>query len=617
VSTDGDAPTYPPHALGMLLAYVERFDDLRHRYQRVPKMIATEDDLHDSFREYGPGIFLFSDYLWTIKNNLNLSRLAKKLSPQSVTIHGGPSVPKYPETESAFLTRNDHVDFAVRGEGENTLVDLLRVISNHAEADSGVLASVPGIAFRARETPEKVTRTPDRARQSDLDQFPSPYLHKIYEAFEGLPEEWTAAIIETNRGCPYGCTFCDWGSATLQKIFRFSLERVAGEIEWIAKHKVGRLWIADANFGIFDRDIEIAQMICDARERFGYPREVIVNYAKNASSRLAQVIKLLNRGRLAAQGIISIQTHDAETLANIRRSNIRTEKYDELIQIFRREGLPISSDLLIGLPGATVETFKRDLQFFIDRQVHTVAYPLKLLPNSPMAEAAYREKFGIKVDREDNVVSTNSFSSSDLWKMKMLFNVYRCAIHFSVLKYILYFAQIDRGISATDFLFVVMEHLSQPKPPIPRLFKVFMQCIANRRDELLSMTETDWRELYQEVLEFAARNLGLELGTATDAVTAAQIAVMPRVGRAMPERIALCHDVVSYHDQFSTVADVGSVDRTRFRRLEEFGPVEVAVTDPLGICNGDYVPPLGMHQLPWELVWSRSMQGAFPAAVPA
>jgi radical SAM superfamily enzyme len=196
----------------------------------------------------------------------------------------------------------------------------------------------------------------------------------------------------------------------------------------MAERKVTRLWIADANFGIFERDVAIADVVCDAQSKYGYPRDVIVNYAKNATVRLAEIIRRFRRAKLSATGIISIQTHDPTTLENVSRANIKTERYEELIEIFRNEGLPVSSDLLIGLPGATVAAFKDDLQFFIDRQVHTVAYPVMVLPNSPMGDKAYIDKFGITLDANGYIVSTNSFTRMDLFKMKMIFGLYRVTL---------------------------------------------------------------------------------------------------------------------------------------------------------------------------------------------
>lgn len=596
--------TYPPLALGMMLAYARTFGEVWERYELVRTLISTESEIQDSYREHGPGVYLFSDYIWTLKNNLRLSELAKRLDRRSVAIHGGPSMPKYADACDSFFSANPHVDIGVRGEGENTMVELLRTLSLHAEElDPEALSQVAGITFRSHVGRPAAVRTAEREREKDLDRFPSPYLTGVFDAFQDIPETWTAAIIETNRGCPYGCTFCDWGSATLQKIHRFSIERIAQEIQWAAEHKVARLWIADANFGILERDVAIADLICEARARFGYPRDVIVNYAKNATARLAEIIRRFRKASLSAAGIISIQTHDPETLANVNRSNIKTERYEDLIEIFRNEGLPVSSDLLIGLPGATPETFKNDLQFFIDRQVHTVAYPVMVLANSPMGERSYLERFGISLDQNGYIISTNSFSRMDLWKMKMTFCLYRGAIGYSILKYFLYYVQVDAGIRAADFISALAQHLLHPDCELTRCSTVFMRhCLADDRAALLAMSELDWEELYREVLDFAAEHFDLREESAADAIVTAQIALMPRLGRELPDRVLLPHDVAAYFEQFRWTKDLSSLAAGTVRPLSHFGPAELSIMDPEGFCGSGYIQPVDLHQPPrWEL----------------
>ena len=69
-------------------------------------------------------------------------------------------------------------------------------------------------------------------------------------------EKWLASW-ETNRGCPFSCTYCDWGSATNSKVARMHLDRVYAELEWFAKHKIEFIFCCDANFGMLPRDYEI------------------------------------------------------------------------------------------------------------------------------------------------------------------------------------------------------------------------------------------------------------------------------------------------------------------------------------------------------------------------
>ena len=89
--------------------------------------------------------------------------------------------------------------------------------------------------------------------------FPSPYLTGV---FDDLLDDGVnfSAVFETNRGCPNQCSYCDWGEPKT-KVRLFPMEPIKAEIDWFAEHKIEFIYAADANFGLFSRDIEIAQAL--------------------------------------------------------------------------------------------------------------------------------------------------------------------------------------------------------------------------------------------------------------------------------------------------------------------------------------------------------------------
>lgn len=229
---------HPPLALGMITAFAKAYKGgvLNAWYDFVPGYLTEGAAAQQAIREHGAGILLCSNYIWNLQHNLLISKLVKSLFPASITIHGGPSAPKYDYNCEEYFRDHPHVDIVARGEGEEIAAELLEQLALHAvdyaAGDTGFLAAIPGITFRAPDG--TLVRTPDRPVKRDVDSFPSPYLTGAFSDEDA--KGWRAAIIETNRGCPYGCTYCDWGSATLSKIRRFSMERVAGEIDWMARN---------------------------------------------------------------------------------------------------------------------------------------------------------------------------------------------------------------------------------------------------------------------------------------------------------------------------------------------------------------------------------------------
>ena len=344
--TDGDVPLL---SLGQVMSYAMVYDDgrLNESYafirdwmnRTVPSLTGDEP----------PAVFAFSNYLWSHQANLASSARVKASGARHVTVHGGPDSPKYEGDVEAYFQANPHIDVAVHGEGEVTFAEMLDALAPSllaGEPDLSALAGVAGLSYRDGD---RVVRTEARDRIADLDVVPSPYLNGLFDSVgtEGLPY----IIIETNRGCPYGCTYCDWGSATLSRIRKFDLDRVFAELEWAALHGVKMIWNADANFGVFARDVDIARQIVDLKREHRYPELYGANYAKNTVKHLRQIVDTLVEGGILATGVLSMQSADEETLLTIRRQNIKVDRYDDLAEEFSRNELPVGDRAHDGAPG--------------------------------------------------------------------------------------------------------------------------------------------------------------------------------------------------------------------------------------------------------------------------
>ena len=171
-----------------------------------------------------PGLFLFSNYLWSAPENLKLSARVKELAPGSVTVHGGPSA-KYPGDVDAFLAEHGHVDIMVLGEGERTVVELLDRLDAGLDVDA--VAGVPARSCGGATARSSGIRAGER--YAELGELPSPYLMGLFDHLDGGLLDLMP--LKTNRGCPYGCTFCDWGSAAMSRIRSFPMEHVVAELE--------------------------------------------------------------------------------------------------------------------------------------------------------------------------------------------------------------------------------------------------------------------------------------------------------------------------------------------------------------------------------------------------
>ncbi len=377
MNTTLDETVYLPYSVGMLQAYLQGHTTRPGGYVfslPVVEAVAPEPALE----RIGPAdIVGFSTYVWNGNRSLAVARALKEERPDTLVVFGGPHVPDHAEE---FLRAHPYVDVACHGEGEAVFYD---IAERYPERD---WSDVPGVSYLDEG---RFVHVPRRQRIKDLSEVPSPFLDGVFEPLMA----W-----ETNRGCPFRCTFCDWGSAIAAKVNRFDLDRVFAEAEWMGEQQIAYIFVADANFGIFTRDVEIAQALVSVRKRHGYPGRVLIQNTKNQTERAYATLKLLTDAQMAAEINISIQSTTPEVLAAIKRENISLETYAEVQRRFVRDGIPTYVDLIVGLPAETVSSFKQSISRVLEGgQHHRVQFHnLSILPNAEMGDPAYQAEYGLK-----------------------------------------------------------------------------------------------------------------------------------------------------------------------------------------------------------------------------
>jgi radical SAM superfamily enzyme YgiQ (UPF0313 family) len=561
-----------PLALGCLLAYAKVWRDgsLAERYDLRP-LVSHEELLEELARRDDPAIVLFSDYIWSAKDNLDTAAKVKELGADHLVLHGGPHVPKYEEELRRHFERHEYIDVVSHGEGEITFAEFLETLDGDLTAVDR-LVEVPGLTVR--QSDGRVVSAVARERHDSLGDFPSPYLTGEFDHLDVSAWQWPG--IETDRGCPYSCAFCDWGSATQSRVRTFPLERVLGELQWIADRGLRHWMINDANFGIHKRDVEITKFIVDLREKYGVPNALYVNYAKNTVKHLAQIIGMLTRAGITGEGALALQTRDPGTLKAIKRSNIRTDKYDELAAEFRKYGLPLITDLIIGLPGQTVGSFLDDLQYCADNDVTPRFFVALNLPNAEFNDPEYKKKFRMVLGDGDVVVETSSFSLEDRTRMMRLRMAYRCLEHFAIMRHVFRFLQWDCGIPLAEALDRIEARVHSQPDVYP-----LMSWLLNYLDIFL-IVPYSWPAFYGEVRRLVEDEFEVDDGSALETVFAVQRALMPERDRTFPDRIDLQHDFGEWYRQNLNRGAGEGVAAS----LDAFGPGEFVVQgDPLFHCR--------------------------------
>jgi len=352
------------------------------------KEVLIEKENIDSFvsRIEKPDVLVMSCYIWNWNYNCALAERVKELWPDCFIVVGGPQIST---TDAFLLKKHPYFDIGVLGENEGALTIILKNLeTRNFQELLGI--SLPGKIISG------VTRT------KNLDSLPSPILSGFYDQiidqYETRNQQkflWQVTI-ETMRGCPYHCTFCDIGDSYWNKVQMFDLERIYKEIDWISEKQIEYVSVCDSNWGMFDRDLDITRYVIEKKLETGYPKVWDIDWAKNNSERIKSMAILdKNAGTNLFKGItFALQSLNDNTLAAIDRFNLSEQTIRDAMDFYKKNDIKTYSELIWPLPEETITSFTEGLQKLIDMgQEHfLMVHPLSLTPNAPMSDPNYLDK---------------------------------------------------------------------------------------------------------------------------------------------------------------------------------------------------------------------------------
>ncbi len=376
---------YYPYAVGVISAHVMQFEDINSQYE-LSGIIFKEDPTADVMNAVkDPFIVGFSNYFWNYKYNLTQAEIIKEKYPDCVIVFGGHQISR----TSTYLEDYPFIDVLIFGEGEIPFERILRALDKGESLDG-----IPNISFR--NVKGEIIKGEDKCE--GIETYPSPYLTGIFDKLLNVPEglEFNAQL-ETNRGCPYHCSFCDWCDYDLP-MRMFSLDRVKKDLQWISEHNISYCMCVDSNFGLFPRDEEIAEFAVSMKKQNGYPDKFGACFAKDKTERIFTINKLLNDVGMSKGVSLAFQSMSEEVLKNISRKNMNKDKLSDQLELYHKAGIPTYTVLILGLPGETLDSFSKGICELLERGQHDSinVFRCEVYPNSTLADKDYMKKFGIK-----------------------------------------------------------------------------------------------------------------------------------------------------------------------------------------------------------------------------
>jgi radical SAM superfamily enzyme YgiQ (UPF0313 family) len=450
--------TYLPIVSGLLQAYAASSEELRDGFKFMPFLfhLDNKDTILGEYRN--PAVAAFSLSMWNEQLNIEVAEGVKASFPDCLVVFGGPQVPHHPQE---YFEQHPFIDVAVRAEGEEAFAQILTRLLTDRE-----FGGIPGIAWRDPATGACIRNDEERPQSKDLDLYPSPYLEGIFDDLMERRDDLNfQAIIETNRGCPFPCTFCFWGQGGLSRKYRFhGIDRVAREIEWCAQNKIQYMFNADSNFGMHRRDADIAQILVETKKKYGYPEKFRTCWGKNTDDKIYNIAMLLHDHDMEKGITLSRQSNDEGVLDNIRRKNIKLSTYRNLQERFNENDVPVYSELILGLPGETYQTWTAGIEEMLQSGLKNqlFVYFCQVFPNTELADPLYMKKYGIVTQRvalteihgsvrkdefvteyEDLIITTNSMDLAE-WRRMAVFSWTTMLLHSLKLGYYIMLYMVDR-----------------------------------------------------------------------------------------------------------------------------------------------------------------------------
>ena len=380
----GDKNIQPwlPYSAACLWAYAQSFDDVRDawqlerlHYQRLP-IDQVLGDLGS------PDVCAFSCYVWNEQYNLKLAQAIKTRWPQCKIVFGGPQT-------GANHLGHDFIDCIVMSEGEVCFRDILRQVRDG----------------------QALEQLMSRPRMADLE-IPSPYLLGLFDDIVDTAPANTffQTVLETNRGCPFQCTFCDWGTLTYSKVRKFSMERIEAELRWIASKPISVIFLADANFGIFkQRDMQIAHMM--NRILTGSHVDYMnITFTKNSNATVFEIARAI--GPIAKSVTLSMQSMNPATLRAIKRDNMKSNDLADMLRLAQQYQIPTYTDMILGLPLETLDSWKLGIMTLLEmgQDSYIDTNFTNILENTEL-NLAQRQQYGIRSIKVENY---QGFSERDI-----------------------------------------------------------------------------------------------------------------------------------------------------------------------------------------------------------
>jgi anaerobic magnesium-protoporphyrin IX monomethyl ester cyclase len=344
---------------------------------------------------------------------------AKKVNPNVKTVVGGQH---FTATAQESLKAWPEIDFIVRGEGEQTLVELVQELKKRRPS----LSEVKGISFGQKD---KIVHNPPRSLIENLDDLPLPGYHFVEEHmgkyhFTMMAGGKNYALIEGSRGCPHKCSFCSqwkhWKGTWRIK----SAKRIADEFEYCYNEFGSQfLWLTDDNFGLGKH----ANDLCDEIVKRGIADDIMW-FMQVRCDDIIKHQNVLPKMRKAGNRwmLVGIESGSEATLERLHKK-INPNEAERAMKLLKENDIFAQATLIIGERKDSTESIAklRDFVNHVDPDL-AIFMILTPFPGTELYETAKQNRW-IEDDNWANYDMTHAVMPTEtLSRKEVQEELYKC-----------------------------------------------------------------------------------------------------------------------------------------------------------------------------------------------
>lgn len=374
----------------------------RDLYQQInwhiPFFIVTpHQEILDYIKQHNINCLCMGLYIWNYEHCCELARLVKNQFGDSVSIVvGGPNCSS--ETDPRWGVDHPWFDYSITGDGEVPFVTVLKDIVGAKKINP---ITAKNIVYRSQG---QIVKTQYQYIKPDGES--SPYielkeeLHQLVNQVKQNPGEFDQgqAIItyETSRGCPYGCTFCDWTGGLSHKVSKRKADWHK-ELDAIVDAGIDTIYLGDANYGQWDSDIELTHYMGTLSKTRGLAIGAY-NLSKNKKANVERIFEIMAENNLIDYFKLSVQDSNPDVLEAIQRPDITWQEHLAMKQRLEAKFPECWSEveLILGLPGQTKQSWVESITNALRDGCFPRVMGFEILPQSPAGyDQDYRKKWQI------------------------------------------------------------------------------------------------------------------------------------------------------------------------------------------------------------------------------